>query len=211
MVAPALFTLSAMLVLILADVRGLKRLRGLAKTLASTGFLWAALEQGALGTPFGQSMLVAFTLSWLGDVALLGTSNRSFLSGLALFLLGHLGFAVSFLMRGISPWGLGLGLVLVAPVTLWTHRWLDPHVKGRMRRPVQAYLGVISSMVALSLATVIGRGDARLVVAAVLFLLSDLFVAREKFVEKSKVNTAVGLPLYYVAQLVFAWALTAWT
>jgi uncharacterized membrane protein YhhN len=99
----------------------------------------------------------------------------------------------------------------VAPVTLWTHRWLDPHVKGRMRRPVQAYLGVISSMVALSLATVIGRGDARLVVAAVLFLLSDLFVAREKFVEKSKVNTAVGLPLYYVAQLVFAWALTAWT
>ena len=45
---------------------------------------------------------------------------------------------------------------------------------------------------------------AAVLAAAVAFLASDLFVARDRFVERDWRNRAVGLPLYYVAQLVFA-------
>jgi uncharacterized membrane protein YhhN len=42
------------------------------------------------------------------------------------------------------------------------------------------------------------------VVGAVLFAASDLFVARERFVKSTAINTSVGLPLYYAAQLLIA-------
>jgi len=45
------------------------------------------------------------------------------------------------------------------------------------------------------------------VAAAVLFMISDIFVAREAFVSRSKMNQALGLPLYFGAQLVLAAAL----
>jgi len=39
---------------------------------------------------------------------------------------------------------------------------------------------------------------------AVLFWLSDLAVARDRFVRPGFVNPLVGLPLYYAAQLLLA-------
>jgi len=41
-------------------------------------------------------------------------------------------------------------------------------------------------------------------VGAFLFYLSDLFVAREKFVKSEILNQAVGLPLYYIGQIFIA-------
>jgi hypothetical protein len=43
----------------------------------------------------------------------------------------------------------------------------------------------------------------------VLFWLSDLCVARERFVTQGFVNRAIGLPLYYGAVLVLALASAA--
>jgi hypothetical protein len=39
---------------------------------------------------------------------------------------------------------------------------------------------------------------------ALLFYLSDLLVARDRFVRPGIVNRVVGLPLYYAAQLLLA-------
>jgi uncharacterized membrane protein YhhN len=44
----------------------------------------------------------------------------------------------------------------------------------------------------------------RRLLAAEMFYLSDICVARNKFVQRSCWNSAVGLPLYYIAQLLFA-------
>jgi uncharacterized membrane protein YhhN len=41
-------------------------------------------------------------------------------------------------------------------------------------------------------------------VGASLFYLSDLFVARNRFVKKEYVNRLVGLPLYYTGQYLLA-------
>src|SRR5258706_119486 len=46
--------------------------------------------------------------------------------------------------------------------------------------------------------------DARIWVGAGLFYLSDLCVARDRFVAPGFANGRVGLPLYYAAQLVLA-------
>jgi uncharacterized membrane protein YhhN len=75
-----------------------------------------------------------------------------------------------------------------------------------MKLPVLAYMTVISSMVALALGTVAAHGDPWIAVGAIAFYLSDLAVAREKFVSPGWLNRLWGLPLYYGAQMVLSFA-----
>ncbi len=49
------------------------------------------------------------------------------------------------------------------------------------------------------------NGQEGLLFSAVAFFLSDLCVARERFLVSSLWNKAFGLPLYFGAQLGFAW------
>jgi hypothetical protein len=46
--------------------------------------------------------------------------------------------------------------------------------------------------------------DPRIPVAASLFAASDVLVARQQFVTHSMSNRVIGLPLYFVAQVMFA-------
>ena len=46
-----------------------------------------------------------------------------------------------------------------------------------------------------------------LLAGAALFFVSDLAVARDKFVGASFLNRAWGLPAYYAGQLLIAWSL----
>ena len=70
-----------------------------------------------------------------------------------------------------------------------------------------AYVAVITTMVIGGFAVSLrGAGAHGLVTAgAVAFYLSDLAVARDKFVTRDPMNRIVGLPIYYGAQLLFAW------
>ena len=47
----------------------------------------------------------------------------------------------------------------------------------------------------------------RFVAGAALFLVSDLAVARDQFVQRAFVNRLWGLPAYYAGQLLIAWTL----
>ena len=67
-----------------------------------------------------------------------------------------------------------------------------------------SYIGVISLMVATSIGAVAAGAPIVLAVGAIVFALSDLFVARERFVQKGFVNSALGLPAYFGAQLLLA-------
>jgi len=66
-----------------------------------------------------------------------------------------------------------------------------------------SYLAAISLMVVLASGTMAAAGP-QLLIGAVMFAVSDIFVARERFVSPSVVNRLWGLPLYYAAQLIFA-------
>ena len=191
-------------VLLVAAEASETRARLVAKPAASTCFLAVALALGATDTWYGTWVLVALALSAVGDVALLGTSSPAFLGGLVSFLLGHLAYGVAFVARGIDAVPTVVAVVALAVPFAVLLRWLLPHA-GSMRVPVTVYALVISLMVAGAVGTVAGEGDARIAIAAAAFYVSDLAVARNRFVAPGPANRVWGLPLYYGAQFLFAW------
>jgi uncharacterized membrane protein YhhN len=209
-VLPVAVTVVLVLGLMGAEYRESQAGKWLFKPLASAGFLWAAVEAGAAHHLVGQIMLVGFALGWLGDVLLIPHDKRAFLAGLVAFLLGHVAFVAAFVVRGLDPaltGGVLLPLALVAAVVL---KWLWPSL-GRMRGPVVAYVAVICAMVATAVGTALGVSasvgrppSGLLLVGALLFFVSDLAVARNRFVLPGFVNRAWGLPAYYGGQLLLA-------
>lgn len=179
-------------------------LRRIAKPAASLCFIATALAAGALDSAYGTWVLAALVLSAIGDVALLGTSTPSFLGGLVSFLLGHVAYIVAFTVRGLDyAWAAAGVAVLVIPFVV-VMRWLIPHA-GDLRGPITAYAVVITVMVATAVGTTGLNTDGRILVAAVGFYVSDLAVARDRFVVAGPANRLWGLPLYYAAQFLFAW------
>ena len=181
----------------------------IAKPLASTGFIAVALAAGALETSYGLTVLVALVLCWVGDVFLIPKgASALFLVGLVSFLLGHVGFAVAFILREPDPLWMAAAAALALPPAFLVLRWLRPHLPEKMRIPVVAYVVVISLMVVTAVGAASATGQTAIGVGGISFYLSDLHVARHRFVSQSFWNKAWGLPLYYAAQLILASTVT---
>jgi uncharacterized membrane protein YhhN len=99
---------------------------------------------------------------------------------------------------------LGIGAVAMAAFAGQVWRRLSPHVSGSLRAPVVAYLIVISAMVAMAAGTTAAEPGLGILAGAAAFAVSDLAVARERFVAPGVGNRLWGLPLYYLAQALFA-------
>jgi uncharacterized membrane protein YhhN len=204
-----LLTIVALGVLLFGEATARPRLGWIAKPLASVGFLGAAVANGAFETAYGNAVFLALAWSFLGDVLLIPRDSRpAFTFGLISFVVAHLGYLVAFRVLGMDGVWLALTAVgLLVPAAL-AFRWLRPHLPRGMTGPVVVYIVVITAMVAGSVATWPTVRAPVVLLAAVLFYLSDLAVARQRFVAPGVVNRAVGLPLYYAAQLLFVWTAT---
>jgi uncharacterized membrane protein YhhN len=205
MLGAVLFTLVALAVLLLAEYRGWFSLKCVAKPAASAGFVGTALAAGALETSYGCWVLLGLGLSMLGDILLIPQDRQpAFRAGIASFLLAHLAYTAAFVGRGFDPtWGLA-AFAVVTGIAAIVLSYLRPHVPGEMRPLVAAYVIVISAMVVGATASMGPAPSWSVMVGACGFYLSDLAVARERFVIDSFVNRLWGLPLYYGAQLVLA-------
>ncbi len=202
--AGAWLTLAAMCALLASKRNDWRAGEWIFKPLASTGFIVSALQHGALDSAYGRAVLAALAGSWWGDVLLIPKMKRAFLAGLGAFLLGHVAFAAAFVARGVAwPVSLAVGALLCAPLAL-VRQWLMPHVPAAMKAPVMAYMAVITAMVSLAVGTVALRGNTYILLGAVSFYLSDLSVARDRFVVTEFNNKLWGWPLYFGAQLVLA-------
>lgn len=192
-------------------------LRCWAKPLASAGFLLAALDAPTLHLPTGTGwlLLAALALCALGDVLLLGTKTRTFLVGMASFALAHVLRLVWFGTAGARPLALAGAVASFLVIGHVGWMWLDGSLSGRLRLPVRLYILLLSLATALAVAYGVSDprdlGGAALLptLGAVLFLVSDLAVARQRFVKPAFANRAFGLPLYYASQLLFAAFLSA--
>ena len=190
--------------LLLSERAGHRTGARICKPLASLGFVLLAWVLGASATAYGRWVLAALALSWLGDVLLLSRAAAVFLAGLGAFLLAHVCYALGFLGLGVAaPW-LGVGGAGAALGGALILRLLVPVTEGGMRAAVIAYVVVIAAMVALSASATGATGRAAPLVGALAFALSDVSVARDRFVAPGFANSAWGLPLYYAAQLVLA-------
>lgn len=179
--------------------------RWIAKPLASIFFVVAGIAADGSMTPTGRLILAGLVLGACGDVLLLPHNKAAFLAGIGVFLLGHVAYAAAFLSAGSDLLLASATLAPLAIVAYFIGRWLLPHVEAPMKAPVLAYIAVISLMVALAVGTYSARtGSAPWLIAAIAFYLSDLSVARDRFVSPGLINRVWGIPLYYAAQLLFA-------
>lgn len=175
------------------------------KTTAASAYLAAAVAGGALESDYGRLVVAALCLCWLGDVLLIPERRPTcFLFGIGGFFLGHLAFAVAFSNLGVSWGALALCTMITAAAGVPLHRWLRPHLTGLFRNAVPAYIIAIAAMLSFAGSATIATGSAAIAAGALLFAVSDLSVARNRFIESSFVNSAWGLPMYFVAQLVLA-------
>ncbi len=213
-----------LLVALLVGERGAAPWRGWVKGAASAAFIGTALAAGATDSAYGGGVLAALCLGWVGDVSLVSGRRTWFLIGLGAFLLSHLAYIGAFAaVRPNAAVALIATAGLLVPAAV-VARWLWPHLGADMRGPVLAYIAVITAMVATAAGAVAGEGpatpsmavltqgeplpgwvwDAAVMSAAAAFYLSDLSVARDRFVAPGFVNRIWGLPLYYGAQVAFA-------
>ncbi|HEX4337043.1 MAG TPA: lysoplasmalogenase [Polyangiaceae bacterium] len=197
--------------LLVAEARDARRAALAWKSAASASFVLLALSLHALDQgPFGVAIFTGLVLAALGDVALALPGERAFFAGLVAFLLGHVAYVIaSATMTPPAEW---LSPIDALPLlaTAAVYPILAPHL-GSLRRPVIAYMVTITVMVVAALAVRRAgyvHGDV-LAAGAVLFYISDLSVARDRFVRRAFVNRAWGLPAYYAAQLLMAWAARA--
>jgi uncharacterized membrane protein YhhN len=193
--------------LVAAEWRGRALQKRLSKTLASACFLGVALCFVSRAS-HGEYLWILTGLAFgaAGDVALLFSSQAAFLSGLGAFLVGHVAYVVAFaVLVPPSEW-LGISVIAVSVFGGGALMWLLPYL-GSTRKPVVFYILVLCTMVVAAL-SLPGRvaGGWTFAVGAVLFAVSDLAVARERFVADTFTNKAWGLPAYYGGQLCVAWA-----
>jgi uncharacterized membrane protein YhhN len=197
----------ATLALVVATTAGRRLGVWLTKPLAAAAYVGVALSLGALDTGYGRLVLVALCLSWLGDVLLIPRDRpQVFQAGILAFLLAHVAFALAFFGRGLSAGALVVGVV-AAGIFAWAAlRWLRPHVPADFQIPVIAYVSVICTMLVAALTAFVVTGNGRILLGAGMFAISDLSVARDRFVTKSWLNETWGLPLYFAAQIVLAYS-----
>jgi len=202
----AVFLLAILVTALLVAIRrGVFPVEATAKAAASGLLVLLALGRWDPGDPFATRMLVGLALCAAGDLLLLG--RRTFPAGLVAFLLGHLGYLAAFAARTPPPDWSPLPLVPLVVVAAGAGLWLWPHL-GRLRAPVVCYIVAINAMTWGAVATVTaGTVQWTAAPGAVLFLLSDLAVARHRFVRRAFVNRAAGLPAYYLGQLLLVMAI----
>ena len=179
-----------------------------AKSLLSALFVVTAVMLPSSHSHYSTLMVMGLASCFVGDIFLALGSKRTFLIGLGVFLVGHFWYLTAFFQVG--QLGLWTGIVALGALVLAVivYRWLRPHL-GSMGKPVVAYIAIISLMIVAASSLIeahhlSGTFKIQVIGGALLFYLSDLFVARNRFVEKAFVNRAIGLPLYYLGQFALA-------
>ena len=193
--------------LVVAERRNLGAARRLSKFAASTAFVLLALSLHAAASTYGQLVLLALVLSWIGDVFLLSRRSVPFLSGLGAFLLAHVAFSVAFATGALSTSAFFIGLIFASAIGAITLHWLWGQLHAPYKAAVAAYVVAIVAMCTMAIAHSAASQSWSAAVGAVAFAASDISVARDRFVVSAFLNKAWGLPVYYAAQLLLAWSI----
>jgi len=175
-----------------------RRIRAL-EYVAKPATLLALLAYAAFGhaSPW---LVAALAFSLLGDIFLMLPADL-FLAGLAAFLIAHLAYIGAFAGALVPrlPW-LAVVLVVLAPVAV---RILRAVPEQALRVPVALY----SLAIALMVASAIASASTVAIVGAVLFLVSDMLIAWNRFVHPRPWAPLAIIVTYHLGQLGLAAAL----
>jgi uncharacterized membrane protein YhhN len=206
-----IFGLSLLAILLYFEKKENKKSVLITKSLLSLLFVVTALLQPRLVPQYYLYLLAGLILCLIGDVCLALPGEKMFTAGLGAFLLGHVFYIIGFssltsLGRWISP-----GAGLITGISAIIFFWLRPHLKSVLV-PVLFYILVITAMLSGAWAVywksaLPAPAKALILMGASCFYLSDLFVARDKFIRDEFQNRLIGLPLYYLGQFALAFSI----
>jgi uncharacterized membrane protein YhhN len=180
------------------------------KSILSLLFVITALLQLHPVSSYYQYLFVGLILCLIGDVCLALPQKKAFIMGLVAFLVGHVFYIFSFssltqIYDWISTW-----LFIIFCLSALIFLWLRPHLKS-MLIPVLLYILVITIMVSGAWAVFRKSsfqisGRCFILLGALFFYFSDIFVARNQFIKEEYRNRLLGLPLYYTGQFLLAFS-----
>ena len=180
------------------------------KTALSALFVITALVQPHPIPAYYHFLLIGLLFCLGGDIFLALPQDKMFRLGLVSFLIGHIFYIIGFFTTAhINMWT-GWGTLIVIIFSGWVYLWLKPHL-GNMKIPVLAYIIVITIMLSgawsiLGESALAVTGKIVIFSGASCFYVSDLFVARDRFLKNEPVNRFMGLPLYYIGQFLLAFS-----
>ncbi|MCQ3935763.1 MAG: hypothetical protein DPW18_01825 [Chloroflexi bacterium] len=172
-------------------------------------FAGLSVSAGLEGALFWFGLGILFSLT--GDVLLMLSLDRFFLAGLTAFLLAHLAYVIGFNipLPGLTSWGLILAVMIGWGGVRVINRILSAlAAKGqnRLRLPVIVYSAVISLMLLSAMIKLPdltwGAGASLLVsLGALLFYLSDVVLAWNKFVTPIQHGRIYNIAAYHLGQI----------
>jgi uncharacterized membrane protein YhhN len=180
------------------------------KTGLSLLFIFTAVVQPHPIITYYYFILSGLIFCLFGDVFLALPQKKSFLFGLISFLLGHLFYIIGFFyIAQESPWT-WVGSAVFLVISGWVYIRLRPNL-GSMKVAVLIYVMAITLMISGAWSVLgdfylTGLGRIMVFVGAVSFYISDVFVARDRFLKKKFINRIIGLPLYYSGQFFLAFS-----
>jgi uncharacterized membrane protein YhhN len=205
------FATALLLGLLYAEKKEVFKAKLAVKIVLSSLFILSAVIQPHPIVPYYRFILTGLIFCLGGDVFLALPRPKMFLCGLVSFLLGHLFYVAAFFYTvGINQ-GTVIGLAISAMASGGVFLWLRPHL-GSMKIPVIFYILVITAMV-VSACSVLAGGELALsgrmlvFIGALSFYVSDVFVARQRFLKTEFRNRLIGLPLYYSGQFMLAFSI----
>lgn len=166
-------------------------------SLASVCFLIIAWQSGARHSTFGQLMFAGLVLCFAGDVI----GPKHFVIGSVAFLIAHLLFILAFIKLGLQKESCLIASIFTLPISTLIIRWLWPNMPSEFQPLIIAYTTIITTMVIVSAGT-----NNWILAGAIIFFISDIFVARWKFIGGSE-NAYFCYPLYYTACTLFAFSI----
>ena len=182
----------------------------LTKTPLSLLFIAAVMLQPHPDQWYFHFLFIGLVFCFFGDVFLALKTEKMFTVGLIAFLAGHVFYIAGFVyLTPLAAW-LSYGTLIIFIFSTGVFLFFRPHLRD-MTLPVLFYIIVISLMLSGALAVLLtapASQTARIMVfaGALVFYLSDLFVARNRFLVREPLNHFIGKPLYYVGQFLLAFS-----
>lgn len=163
---------------------------------------------------FARWVLAGLVLGMIADVLLNlryvyeGTKSQlAFMSGILVFLLGHIAYIVACLPYcRVLPFAICVGIVLAAALLYWIFK----HIEAKLAFKVFGvfYIGVICILNCIALTVLFSVPNGHWLLfftGTLLFLVSDVILILNTFgPKKSFVMRVSNLMLYYVGQLLIA-------
>lgn len=166
------------------------------------------MQYGALETDYGRLIFAGLVACAVGDILLLSRDKNSlFKSGIGAFAVGHILYILGANHIGRTDMSLmfWVSSFLIGMAFAWAmFRHFKPHLSKDMIWPVGVYTFIISLMCIYAVQTNLLGAHMLIIPAAFAFAVSDIFVARDRFIMPGPKNFVIITPLYFGAQAMFA-------